>query len=173
MDHKNETFYKFCWNFFSYKKHYYCRCKTDCSKYCFISDVHSKYYNFFSIGVISMNKFLIAQKHSLCLFSRKKIEFVCFPRIWPRFSLNNGDFRLKTYILMGNRQTNFFYTKMKSLNKVDAFSSPKCYNVFQNDNFLWVWTRDVKLGKTPNFQFWTQNVQFCWNFMKISDFRRK
>ena len=79
MDHKNETFYKFCWNFFSYKKHYYCRCKTDCSKYCFISDVHSKYYNFFSIGVISMNKFLIAQKHSLCLFSRKKIEFVWLP----------------------------------------------------------------------------------------------
>ena len=39
-----------------------------------------KWSNFFSIGRILPKKILVRKKYSLCLFSKKKIEFVCFPR---------------------------------------------------------------------------------------------
>ena len=62
---------------------------------------------------------------------------------------------------MGNRQTNFFAKKVKSVNTIDVFSSPKWYNISQNDNFLWVWTREVKLGKT-------QIYYPSWSFTKLN-----
>ena len=43
--------------------------ESDSAKYCRISGIHSKYYNFFFIGTISMKKFLVRQKHLICLFS--------------------------------------------------------------------------------------------------------
>ena len=56
---------------------------------------------------------------------------------------------------------------MKSSNTVDVFSSPKWYNISQNDNFLWVRTREVKLDKTQNFQFWPKACKIfgiLWKF---------
>ena len=110
-----------------------------------------------------MKKILVRQKHLLCLFS--KCFWVClFPTNLAEIFFKRWFLRLKTCILVENRQTNFFYKKMKSLNTIDVFSSPKWNNISQNDNFLWVWTREVKLGKTPNFQFWPQNFGILWKF---------
>ncbi len=45
-----------------------------------VSQWWKNWHNFFSIGQILPKKFLVRQKYSLCLFSKKQIDFVFFPR---------------------------------------------------------------------------------------------
>ena len=55
----------------------------------------SKRYNFFSIGsLLSLEKY-VRQKFSLCLFSKKQFDFVCFPPFLPLFFKKVGLFCLK------------------------------------------------------------------------------
>ena len=75
----------------------------------------------------------------------KSIHFVCFPKknwlclfptilahFCPKFSL----FCLKSRILVGNRQTQFFFSKMKSLDHEDVFGHLKCYKITKSHDFM-------------------------------------
>ena len=47
-----------------------------------------KWRNFFSIGRLVPKKILVRQKYSVCLFSKTKFDFVCFPAFLPFFCKN-------------------------------------------------------------------------------------
>ena len=45
----------------------------------------ANFCNFFSIGSLSGLEKYVSHKFSLCLFSKKNLEFVCFPPFYPFF----------------------------------------------------------------------------------------
>ena len=45
-------------------------------------------------------------------------------------------FASKCHIMVGNRQTHIFLKKMKTLNALDAFPYPKCFERTISDDFM-------------------------------------
>ena len=71
----------------------------------------SKQYNFFSSGpLLSLEKY-VRQKFSLCLFSKNKFEFVCFPSIYAILGKKDQLFWKKEVKRVGNRQTQIYFLK--------------------------------------------------------------
>ena len=85
------------------------------------------------------------EKKAFTLSIFQNIFWVClFPMIFLPFWQKFVIFYVKSRILVGNRQIQKFLKKMKSLNPGDISSSPKCYNISNNDQFGVDW----KLGLT-------------------------
>ena len=88
----------------------------------------------------------------------QKIFWVClFPTKFFWFSQKSCNFWAKCRISMGNRQTQIFFKKMKTLNLGDVFSSPKCYNISKIENFKISQSWVVKI-------FWCHFYHFLSNF---------
>ena len=93
------------------------------------------WHNFLSIGQILPKQILVRQKHSLCVFSKK--NWLClFPTILAHFCPKFSLFCLKSRILVGNRQTQFCFSKIKSLDHEDVFGHLKCYKITKSHDFM-------------------------------------
>ena len=130
----------------------------------------SKLYNFFSIGSL-----LSLEKFSFCLFSEKKLEFVCFPPFLPAFFKKVGLFLPKIAYIDG-KQTNqniFLNDRFKCLK---CFYIPWLYQKLQigtnydcsNTRRWWEKWRNFRIFSKK--QLFTLNYCFFWKNTKISPF---
>ena len=62
--------------------------------------------------------------------------FVCFPAQFVCFGAKKTFFASKCHIMVGNRQTDIFLKKMKTLNALDAFPYPECYKRTISGDFM-------------------------------------
>ena len=92
--------------------------------------------NFFSIGPILMKKFLVVQKHSLCLFSKKNILSLSVSHQILVISWKITLFLAKILNIGGEQTNSKIFSKMQSLDPGNIFLSPKCYNISKNDDFV-------------------------------------